>query len=193
MNEKEENDDDDEDDDDDENEGMIITDTPMDEKNGEKKEEFDFNQFKEDYVNLGKLYWFSKKNFKIEQDNTENILKNNNDNLVDKIFNLEEENNAVKPERLFQIVKNDFGLDNSKIEATNKEKLIIKLFYISYVSNILISSLCGKINHKGFKFRSISNFYYTVSKSYNNAINGFNKIKEQIENKEGEPAPKPEA
>ena len=193
VNEKEENDDDDEDDDDDENEGMIITDTPMDEKNGEKKEEFDFNQFKEDYVNLGKLYWFSKKNFKIEQDNTENILKNNNDNLVDKIFNLEEENNVVKPERLFQIVKNDFGLDNSKNEATNKEKLIIKLFYISYVSNILISSLCGKINHKGFKFRSISNFYYTVSKSYNNAINGFNKIKEQIENKEGEPAPKPEA
>jgi len=190
----EEEDEDDDDDDDDEGEGMIITDTPMDENNDEEKEEeFDFNQFKEDYVNLGKLYWFSKKNFKIEQDNTENILKNNDNKLVDKIFNLEEENNAVKPETLRQIVKNDFGLDNSKNEATNKEKLIIKLFYISYVSNELISSLCGKINQKGFKFRSISNFYYTVSKSYNNAINGFIKIKEQIENKEGEPAPKPAA
>ena len=191
MNEEEEEDE--ADDDDDEGEGMIITDTPMDENNTGEKEEFDFVQFKEDYVKLGKLYWFSKKNFKIEQDNTESILKNNEIKLADKIFNLEEENNAVKPESLFQIVKKDFGLDNSKNEATNKEKLIIKLFYISYVSNLLISSLCGKVNQKGFKFRSISNFYYTVSKFYNNAINGFKKIKEEIEKKEGEPAPNQEA
>ena len=75
------------------------------------------------------------------------------------------------------------------MDSNNKEKLIVKLFYISYVSNKLISSLCGKINHKGFKFSSIQNFYYTVSKSYNNAINGFLKIKEKIENKDDEPGP----
>jgi len=176
-----------EDEDEDDEEG-IIAETSMGENNGE---EFDFNQFKDDYINLGKLYWFSKKNFKIEQDNSENVLKKNDSQIVDKIFNLEEENNDVKQERLFQIVKKDFGLDHSKNDASNKERVIVKLFYISYVSNILISSLCGKINHKGFKFRSIQNFYYTVSKSYNNAINGFLKIKEQIENKEGEPAPNP--
>jgi len=155
----------------------------------EENEEFDFIQFKEDYVNLGKLYWFSKKNFKIEQDNIEHVLKKNDIKLEDKLFNLEEENNAVKPENLFKIVKNDFGLDNSKNDSNNKEKLIVKLFYISYVSNELISSLCGKINHKGFKFRSIQNFYYTASKSYNKAIKGFRKIKEQIENKDDDPDP----
>jgi len=185
ANEEEEEDGDDDDDDDDDEE-EIIAETPM--GDDEENKEFDFIQFKKDYVNLGKLYWFSKMNFKIEQDNAEYILKKNNIQLVDKIFNLEEENNAVKPERLLQIVKSDFGLDNSKNDATNKEKLIVKLFYISYVSNVLISSLCGKMNHKGFKFKSVQNFYYTVSKSYNNAINGFLKIKEQIENEVVEPA-----
>jgi GTPase Era involved in 16S rRNA processing len=182
------NEEEEEEDDDDDEEG-IIAETPM--GDDEENKEFDFVQFKEDYVNLGKLYWFSKKNFKIEQDNAEYVLKKNNIQLVDKIFNLEEENNAVNPESLFKIVKNDFGLDNSKNDATNKEKLIVKLFYISYVSNVLISSLCGKINHKGFKFKSVQNFYYTVSKSFNNAINGFQKIKEQIENEVVEPAHNP--
>jgi len=181
--EEEEKDDEEEEEDEDE----IIAETPM--GDDEENEEFDFIQFKEDYVNLGKLYWFSKKNFKIEQDNIEHALKKNDIKLEDKLFNLEEENNAVKPENLFKIVKNDFGLDNSKNDSNNKEKLIVKLFYISYVSNELISSLCGKINHKGFKFRSIQNFYYTASKSYNKAIKGFRKIKEQIENKDDDPDP----
>ena len=100
-----------EEDDDDDEEG-IIAETPM--GDDEEKKEFDFIQFKEDYVNFGKLYWFSKKNFKIEQDNIEHVLKKNDIQLEDKIFNLEEENNSVKPENLFKIVKNDFGLDNSK-------------------------------------------------------------------------------
>ena len=192
KNEKEEFDEENDDDDDEDNEiGSFISETPYDEKNEEEKEEFDFNLFKDDYDNLLKLYWFSKRNFMIEQDNSENILKNIDIHLHDKLFNFEEENNAVKPERLYLIVKKDFGLYNSKIDATNKEKLIVKLFYISYVSNVLISSLCSKIYHKEYKFRSIQNFYYTVAKSYNNAINGFLKIREQIENKDGEPAPNP--
>ena len=180
-----------EEDDDDEEEGNIIAETSMDKKNGEKKKEFDFNKFKDDYVNLGKLYWFSKKNFMIEQDIAENILKKDDIKLLDKLFDLEEENNAIKPEIIFQIVKKDFGLDNSKNDETNKEKLIVKLFYILYVSNALICLLCGKINHKGFKFRSIPHFFYTILKLYKNAINGFLKIKEQINIKDEELAPNP--
>ena len=189
-NKDEEGDDEEEEDDDEEEEGTIIFDTPTGDgkEDDNHEEEFDFEQFKNDYINLVKLYWFSKKNFKIEQDNSENILKNNN-NFGDKIFNIEDENN-IQPERIFQIIKRDFGLDNSKNDANNQEKTIVKLFYISYVCNELISTLCGKINKKGFKYRSIYNFYYTVSKSYNNAINGFTKIIEDLENNgENKPAP----
>lgn len=156
-------------------------DTPYEEDDDNNNDVFNFDQFKKDYINLGKLFWFSKKNFKIEEDKTENILKNNNNNLAERIFNLEEENNSITPERMLQLVKRDFRLDNIKIEKNAHEKIIVKLFYISYVCNELTSSLCGEINKKGFKYRSIYNFYYTVSKSYNNAINGFIKIKEDIE------------
>jgi len=182
TNEKEEKDDDKE-------ERNKIEEASMDKNNDEEKEEFDFNHFKDDYVNLGKLYWFSKNNFLIKLDVFDFISKNKDIKLLDKLFNLEEENNDFKPERLYQIVKKDFGLDNSKNDPTNKEKLIIKIFYILYVSNILLCLLCAKINLEEFTFCSTSNFFYTISKSYNNAINGFLKIKEQMENKDSELSP----
>ena len=158
-------------------------DTPY-EDDDDNNDVFNFEQFKKDYINLGKLYWFSKQNFKIEEDKTENVLKNINNNLAERIFNLEEENNKIDPERMLQMVKRDFGLDNNIIEKNNQERMILKLFYISYVCNELTSSLCGEINKKGFKYRSIYNFYYTVSKSYNDAINGFIKIKEDMGKKQ---------
>ena len=84
------------------------------------------------------------------------------------------------------LVKRDFGLDESKRDATNKEKIFQKLFYISYTCNELISDLCGEINHKGFKYKSIFNFYYAVSTAYNNAINGFINIKNEMRDHEKE-------
>ncbi len=158
-------------------------------------DEFDFEQFKKDYINFGKLYWFSKKNFKLDKDQTEDILKNTNNNLGEKIFKFEDDD-EIKPERILLLLKRDFGLDNSKRDANSHEKIILKLFYISYVSNELISNLCGKMNHKGFKYHSIFNFYHTVSKLYNDAINGFIKIKDEIKNNGknkvvDEPAPNP--
>ena len=39
---------------------------------------------------------------------------------------------------------------------------------------------CKKIKTKGFKYKSICDFYYNVLKSYNNAINGFKELREEI-------------
>ena len=38
----------------------------------------------------------------------------------------------------------------------------------------------GEIKTKGFKYKSICDFYYNVLKSYNNAINGFKELREEI-------------
>ena len=82
------------------------------------------------------------------------------------------------------MVKRDFGLDNSKRDATSKEKIFQKLFYISYTCNELISSLCGQINYKEIKYTSIFNFYHIVSLSYNKAIKGFLDIDKEMKKKE---------
>jgi hypothetical protein len=87
---------------------------------------------------------------------------------------------------IYLLVKRDFGLDNSKRDTTNEEKIIQKLFYISYTCNQLISFLCGEINKKRFKYKSIYNFYYIVSKSYNDAIDGFIKIQNNMEKEKKE-------
>ena len=142
--------------------------------------EFTIEQFQKDFINLGKLYWNSEQNFQINDKIEEKYIKHGND-LEKDIFEIGDKE-IIKPERLFQLVKRDFNLDESKRESTSKEKIIIKLFYISYVCNELISELCGKINESDFKYKSIFSFYYTVSKSYNDAINGFIKIKNTILN-----------
>ena len=61
-----------------------------------------------------------------------------------------------------------------------------KLFYISYTCNELIAILCGEFFQKGFKFKSIYNFYYIVSLSYNSAIEGFAKILDEFKEKQKE-------
>ena len=142
--------------------------------------EFTIEQFQKDFINLGKLYWNSEQNFQINDNIEEKYIMDGN-NLEKDIFEIEDKK-IIEPERLYQLVKRDFNLDESKRESTSKEKIILKLFYISYVCNELISELCGKINESGFKYKSICSFYYTVSKSYNDAINGFIKIKDSILN-----------
>ena len=135
---------------------------------------FTIEQFTKDYLNLVKLYWYSNDNFRTTDKIKEQELKENN-NIEDKLFKIDNEN-KIEPERLLLLVKRDFGLDNSKRDATSKEKIFQKLFYISYTCNELISDLCGKINQKDFKYSSIYNFYYIVSLTYNKAIKGFLEI-----------------
>ena len=143
---------------------------------------FSIEQFTKDYMNLVRLYWYSKDNFRTNDNIQESQLKKGS-NIEEKLFKVEDEN-KINAERLLILVKRDFGLDNSKRDATSKEKIFQKLFYISYTCNELISTLCGQINYKEIKYTSIYNFYYTVSLSYNSAINGFLGIDKEIKKRE---------
>ena len=140
---------------------------------------FTIEQFQQDFIHVGKLFWNSDQNFHIN-DKFEEVYLKDGKRLEENIFSFYDKKN-IDPVRILQLVKKDFGVDDSQIEATENEKIILKLFYISYTCNELISMLCGKINEDGFKYKSIYNFYYIVSKLYNNAINGFMNIKEDFE------------
>ena len=139
---------------------------------------FNLQEFKTDYNNLVKLFWNSKSNYMLD---IENMNLNTENKIEEKVFELTNNNSEIDSERILLLIKRDFGLDNTKRDATSNEKIIQKLFYISYTCNQLISFLCGEINQYGFKYKSIYNFYYTVSKSYNDAINGFIEIQKNLE------------
>ena len=143
---------------------------------------FSFEQFTKDFTNLVKLYWYAKDNFRTNDKIEESELKKGS-NIEEKLFKIEDEN-IIDPRRLLLLVKRDFGLDNSKRDATAKEKIFQKLFYISYTCNELISLLCGNSSYKEIKYTSIYNFYYTVSLTYNKAINGFLNISQDIQKKQ---------
>ena len=145
--------------------------------------DFSLEKFAADYANLLNLYSDSK-NFKITEHIEEHNLKTKG-NINEIILN---KNNIkeIDLNRLYTLIKSYFGLDNSKRDATSEEKIILKLFYVSYVCNELIGILCGKMNQKSFKYTSIYNFYYTVSLSYNAAINGFLDICKDMIQKEKE-------
>ena len=143
---------------------------------------FSIEQFTKDYIRLIKLYWYSKDTFRTNDSIQEEQLKKDS-TIEEKLFKMEDEN-KIDAKRLLVLVKRDFGLDNSKRDATSKEKIFQKLFYISYTCNELISTLCESVNYKEIKYTSIYNFYHTVSLSYNKAIKGFLEIKDEILKKE---------
>ena len=140
---------------------------------------FSIEKFQKDFYNLLRLFWNSERNFQINEKIEQQLLKN--ENKVEQYIFSEDDKSPIKPEKILQLVKKDFELDDSEGDFNDKEKIILKLFYISYTCNELISMLCGKINEEGFKYKSIFNFYYIVSKIYNNSINGFLSIKKEIE------------
>ena len=145
---------------------------------------FSFAKFKSDFISLLNLYSDSKNNFRIEEDLEEENLKSKksiNEIVLDK-----NKDYNIEPRRFYTLIKRDFGLDDSSRDATNNEKIFLKLFYISYVCNELIGNLCGKMNQKNFQYTSIYYFYYTVSNSYNSAIKGFMNICNEIKQKEKE-------
>ena len=143
---------------------------------------FSLEKFSSDYTNLLNLFSNSRDSFKITEHIEENNLRKK-ENINEIILNKNKQN-EISSERLFTLIKRDFGLDDSKRESTSEEKIIVKLFYISYVCNELIGILCGQNNQKNFKYTSIYNFYYTVSRSYNSAINGFLEISKEMAQKE---------
>ena len=145
---------------------------------------FSLEKFSFDYTNLLNLYSNSKDSFKITEHIEEQNLKKKES--INEIILNKNKPDKIKTERLFTLIKRDFGLDDSKRDANSEEKIIVKLFYISYVCNELIGLLCGNINEKNFKYTSIYNFFYNVSLSYNSAIYGFKEICKEMEQKEKE-------
>ena len=145
---------------------------------------FSFEKFSSDFTNLLNLYSDSRNNFRISEDLEQENLKSNKS--INEIVLNKTKENIISPRRLYILIERDFGLDNSSRDATSDEKIVLKLFYISYVCNELIGILCNKANQKSFQYTSIYNFYYTVSLSYNSAINGFMEISKEMKQKEKE-------
>ena len=143
---------------------------------------FNMEKFKQDYINLGKLFWNSRPNFHPKDDKEKKQLEEK-EKLGDSIFSNMDNITAL---RIYQLIERDFGKDNSKRDAKSSEKIILKLFYISYTCNELISSITWTVNQKGYTYNSICDFYYRISKSYNDAINGFLEIGKEIEKNKDE-------
>ena len=141
-----------------------------------------FQKFKQDYINLGKLFWNSRPNFRPKDEKEKKNIEET-EKLGDSIFsNID----IISRERIFQLIERDFGQEDSKRDATNEEKIILKLFYISYTCNELISSITWTINQEGYTYKLICEFYYKISKAYNDAINGFSNIIKDMEAKKEE-------
>lgn len=65
--------------------------------------------------------------------------------------------------------------------ALNKDlKMKIKFFFISYVSYELICELYTIKKKQGFDYKSLCDLFYSVFNLYNEAIDGFNSIREEI-------------
>ncbi len=177
-----------------------------DDKGGLRNEFSKYNFYRDLYI-LGNLFWNSDLNYKIDEtiekdwlveddnideDKDKKNNKNNNDDkkekennekeLKEKIFHVNEddEEDDIEKEKLLSYVKKNFGLIKEEVELTPKQKMKIKLFYISYIANELINNICISLNKKGFEYKSICDFYYNVSSSYNKAIEGFIEIKNRI-------------
>ena len=62
----------------------------------------------------------------------------------------------------------------------------IKIFIIYYICYKLISENYKYVKKKGFEYKTISEFYYNISQSYNKAIKGFIEIKNEFEKEKNE-------
>lgn len=146
-----------------------------DDKGGLRNEFSKYNFYRDLYI-LGNLFWNSDLNYKIDEtiekdwlveddnideDKDKKNNKNNNDDkkekennekeLKEKIFHVNEddEEDDIEKEKLLSYVKKNFGLIKEEVELTPKQKMKIKLFYISYIANELINNICISLNKKG--------------------------------------------
>ena len=122
-----------------------------------------------DKIKISSLGTFDEQKFKKLSSNRDSWLKKGEDMLLSpntKTNTLKEE---LKPKMIVVAVKKIL-----------KETETVKTIVLGEASNKSLppfkpgQKIAAIINIEG-------NFYYTVSKSYNNAINGFIKIKEDIE------------
>lgn len=104
-----------------------------------------------------------------------------------QIFIEDEEENKIynNIENILDYIKKDLGLIEKEVLLPSNQIIMIKVFYISYICNELINIFWENINKNGFKPKTICEFYFKVSETFNNAINGFDKIRiDMIQEKE---------
>ena len=153
------------------------------------KDEFTFNDFIKDFCQLGRLFWDSNFNFENEENFTDylnyNIEEeqkiNKSNELKNEIFSEEYFNkNKIKFDDIKDYVKFFFGDKNIKGPFKKEVKMVMKIFFISYISNSIIDEICGNVKKKGFRYKSICSFYFNVLLTFSRAINGFKELGEEF-------------
>ena len=156
---------------------------------------FIFNKSKS--TNVGKIFlrkekqiYSNKNNYinNIEIKIDEGLLLNEKENeeQQNKIIDLESNqsiNTDTNPNKKLDIlkeiqnyIKSCFGESEEDIKLKSQDLILIKIFLTNYVSNELTSELCKDKSTS----KTIWDFYLESSKIYNEAIEGFNKIKEEF-------------
>ena len=171
------------------NDENIINDEDNIQEKIHKNNEFNFHDFIKDFCDLGRLFWDSSFNFENEEnfnyyldyDIQENEKINKSNELKNNIFSEEYfVRNNIQSNHIQSYVKFFFGDKNIKGPFRNEIKMVMKIFFISFISNKIIDDICGDINKKGFKYKSICSFYYNVLERFSKAINGFNELGEKF-------------
>ena len=173
----------------DENELLKSNNNKFKDDNKDNKDEFTFNDFIKDFCYLGRLFWDSDFYFENEENFTDylsyNIEEgqkiNKSNELKNEIFSEEYfYKNNIKFDDIKNYVKFFFGDENIKGPFEKEVKMVMKIFFISYISNSIIDEICGNVKKKGFRYKSICSFYYNVLLSFSNAINGFKELGEEF-------------
>ena len=171
------------------NDENIINDEDNIQEKIKKNDEFNFHDFIKDFCDLGRLFWDSSFNFENEEnfnyyldyDIQKNEKINKSNELKNSIFSEEYfVRNNIKSNDIQSYVQFFFGDKNIKGPFRNEIKMVMKIFFISFISNKIIDDICGDINKKGFKYKSICSFYYNVLERFSKAINGFNELGEKF-------------
>ena len=117
----------------------------------------------------------------MDYDIQENEKINKSNELKNSIFSEEYfDRNNIKSNDIQSYVQFFFGDKNIKGPFRKEIKMVMKIFFISFISNKIIDDICGDIKKKGFKYKSICSFYYNVLERFSKAINGFNELGEKF-------------
>ena len=104
------------------------------------------------------------------------LLLRKKQSIKDNIFDI----SSIKYDTVIEYIRKCLGLYKGEVNLSTEQKMKIKIFIIAYVCYKLISENFENIKKKGFEYKTICEFYYNVSISYNKAIEGFNEIKKEL-------------
>lgn len=102
------------------------------------------------------------------------IQKNKNEIIFDI--------SSIEYEEISKYIINICSPYDKKVNLNDEQKTRIQIFTIFYVSYKFFSQNYEIIKEKGFEYKTICEFYYNISQSYNKAIEGFNELKIELSN-----------